>query len=851
MFISLGTWFSFAGLAVLTFPVSAQVVPDASLGTQNTGGNITGGMLTSDGSGQQNLFHSFQAFSLSPTDNITFEATPSIANIITRVTGNSPSNINGTLAVTSSRANFFLLNPSGIVFGPDAKIDLQGSFLATTAEQAIFDNGVFSATDLIAPSPLTISAPIGLQMGTASGTISVNNIGHSLTRLNPQTQKASVFAPHVQLGDTQGIQVHPGQTLALIGNGIQFDGGLVTANSGNIEIGSVAAGNSVSLIPTPTGFAANYEQVENFSAVELSNRSLANVSGVPTRPNPLSPLQIFSTSQGTIQVVGQDVSLQDASVILGQNGVASTTPGGDIRLKATATLSLQGSDALSNVRSGIFSETIGPAVSGDIEVNAANVNMDAGAGVTGFTYSPAASGEVNVQATEQIAVSGFNPLNPFISTAIGTGSSSPGRSGNIQIKAPSILLSSGGTLTSINLDTGSSGDLFVDANDITITGRIAQSDIPSGLSVSNFGFGQAGNINVTTQRLTLEEDGVITASSITDGPAGNINIDASERIDVTTANVRGTLSEVINSSVFRPSSAEQVIFGLPATYIPSGNAGSVTITTPILNLTGPASISVQNVGTGNAGSANINADTVTLRDGSQIGAFTQEGEGGDINLQIQDALILRGASRLSAESGGLGNGGNIAIASPIIIALENSDIIANAVQGRGGNITINSQSVLGTAFRDELTSESDITASSEFGLNGTVEISAPTVDPSSGAVVLETDVVDPDQQVAATCFDNQNNNFIASGRGGLPQSPQVALSPNSPWIDLRPIAAVNQASTDSQPNNTPAAPLTEATSWNHSQNGEIQLLAAETLHSTSASCLHKTHAPVAQTTASQ
>lgn len=722
-----------------------------------------------------------------------------------------------------------------------------GSFLATTAEQAIFNNGfAFSTTELNTPSQLTVSAPIGLQLGTVSGAIGVNNTGHSLTRINPQTGQPNAFAPHVQLGDTRGLQVFPGKTLALIGNGIHLDGGLVTANSGNIELGSVAAGSWVSLIPTPVGFLADYSQVENFSVAELSNRSLANVSGFPAEPFPFAPFQVFGTPQGTVQVVGQDISLQNVSVILGQNGAASTTPGGDIRVRATDTLSLKDSDTTSGVRSGIFSETIGPAASGAIDVNAANIEMDAGAGIIGFTFSPAASGEIRVQATDQLAVNGFNPLNPSVSTAIGTASVGSGPSGNVQIESPTILLSSGGTLTSLNIGTGSSGDLFVNADDITITGRIAQSSIPSALSVSNFGFGQAGNLSVTTQRLTVEEGAVIGASSITSGAAGNINIDASERIDITAVENSDNESFSINSAVLRPTATEQALVGLPATYIPSGDSGDVTINTPMLNLTGLIAISVQNLGTGDAGIAQINADTITLRDGGQILARTFLGEGGDIDLQVQDALILRDASGISAESGGLGNGGNIAIASPVIIALENSDIIANAVQGRGGNIDITSQSVLGTAFREQTTTQSDITASSEFGINGTVEINTPTVDPSSAAIVLAVDVVDPDQQVATSCSESPSNHFIASGRGGLPQAPQLAVSANTPWTDVRSITATAQGSAAPTPSTTlPSRPLTEATNWNRSNNGEIQLLAANVVPPTSVECLQETHTPVA------
>ena len=108
-------------LLALMVPAQAQLVPDSSVGTINNSGNITGGMLTTNGT-QQNLFHSFQEFSLSSTETATFFAPNSVENIITRVTGQIPSKINGTLQVANTTSNLFLINPAGIVFGPTAQL---------------------------------------------------------------------------------------------------------------------------------------------------------------------------------------------------------------------------------------------------------------------------------------------------------------------------------------------------------------------------------------------------------------------------------------------------------------------------------------------------------------------------------------------------------------------------------------------------------------------------------------------------------------------------------------------------------------------------------------------------------
>ena len=87
-------------------------------------------------------------------------------------------------------------------------------------------------------------------------------------------------------------------------------------------------------------------------------------------------------------------------------------------------------------------------------------------------------------------------------------------------------------------------------------------------------------------------------------------------------------------------------------------------------------------------------------------------------------------------------GGNITLTTPVVVALENSDITASAIQGSGGNIQINAGAILGTTFREVLTPESDITASSEFGVSGEVEINSIEGDPSSGTVSLPEEVAD-------------------------------------------------------------------------------------------------------------
>ena len=73
------------------------------------------------------------------------------------MTGGNASNILGTLGVDGA-ANLFLMNPNGILFGENARLDLGGSFVGTTANGVQFgEQGNFSATNPEAPGLLTVN----------------------------------------------------------------------------------------------------------------------------------------------------------------------------------------------------------------------------------------------------------------------------------------------------------------------------------------------------------------------------------------------------------------------------------------------------------------------------------------------------------------------------------------------------------------------------------------------------------------------------------------------------------------------------------------------------------------------
>jgi filamentous hemagglutinin family protein len=301
------------GLGAICFPQNclAQIVPDTTLPdrslveSQGAIDRITGG--TEAGS---NLFHSFDRFNLPKGTTAYFDNAPSVENIITRVTGGQLSHIDGLIRANGT-ANLFLLNPNGIVFGPNARLDIGGSFLGSTADSVVFaDGSTFSATNPNGAGTgalLSINVPLGLQWNDANtGSILVQGSGHVLPDADPKV------VPIDDRNSGLGLRVRPGATLALVGGDVTLDGGLLTAQQGRIELGSVGVG-TVSLNADATGWRLGYADAGNFGTVRLQSRAAADVSGV---------------GGGSLQVRGQTVSLADDSRMLAEtlgieDGVAS------------------------------------------------------------------------------------------------------------------------------------------------------------------------------------------------------------------------------------------------------------------------------------------------------------------------------------------------------------------------------------------------------------------------------------------------------------------------------------------------------------------------------------------------
>ena len=274
----------------------------------------------------------------------------------------------------------------------------------------------------------------------------------------------------------------------------------------------------------------------------------------------------------------------------------------------------------------------------------------------------------------------------------------------------------------------------------------------------------------------------------------------------------------------------------------TGNGGSIFINTPkTVLIQDGASIAVDSKGAGVGGNIEIQADTLTLENEARLSAETASNTGGNITLKLQDLLLLRNQSKISTTAGTAqagGDGGNITIDTDFIVAVskEDSDITANAFKGRGGNIDITATSIYGIEFRPRLTPLSDITASSEIGVDGVVDISTLGIDPVRGIVSLPVEPTT--SEVAQDCQSSggkTRGSFLNTGRGGLPTHPYEPLSSSEILADVQPPSQWVQNSISS-PAQTISNRLVEANGWLINQNGEVVLVAQTPPKSSQWSC---------------
>jgi filamentous hemagglutinin family protein len=659
------------GVSFRTPSFLAQVTSDDTVNTQVSDdgetAEITGGERAGD-----NLFHSFQDFSVETGDTASFLNANDIANIFSRVTGGNVSNIDGLISANGS-ANLFLINPAGIIFGENARLDVGGSFYGSTANSILFEDGEYSATDLDNPPVLTINAPIGLNLRDQPGDITVRGDGQG-TRTT------------TDLIDTENaLRVDSDKTLALVGGKINLEGATLKTPGGRIELGSLEGNQEVGLTPVNEGFSLDYAGVQNFQDLQLSKTSTVDSSGLVA---------------GDIQIQGKNISLTGDSQIeastIGDS--PSQEPPGTIKINAIDTIKIDGQDSSEDLLSGIFSQVYTDAVgdTGQVTISTTNLALNKAATINANNSGQGNAGSIDINATKSITFD----RSSISSTA------SEGNGGELNITTPNLSLADFSSIRTSNNGRGDGGLI-----DINATESITLDDNFSNIS-STASEGNAGDINITTPNLSLTKTSSIEANASGQGNSGSIDINATESITL-----------LGDSSI--SSSVESA----------KGNGGELNITTPNLSLTNYSSIKTNTSGQGNAGLIDINAtESITLDEGSinsEGTAFSLgKGNGGDIKLTTPNLSLTDGT--ISVISYGQGDAGKLSINTAHLSLTNESLIDAGASEGNAGLIDINATEsiTLNNTSYISITSGSD---PKEDG--GELNITTPNLSLANGSAI--------------------------------------------------------------------------------------------------------------------
>jgi filamentous hemagglutinin family protein len=296
----LGWLVLFGILAAVPRPAIAQVVVDPSLGSRVTLNGTTFEITDGTTVGERNLFHSFSQFNVPNGGAASFLNSPTIANIFARLTGGTPSDIQGIIQAQGT-ANLFLINPQGILFGPNAQLNLGGSFVATSANAIQFPGGgEFSQTSTVDP---------------ANPLLSVDPSALFFNQLNPGRIESRSNVAGVGLAT-------PNRSLLLVGGEVQIDGGILFAPGGQIAVAGLAAPGVVGLTTTGNGISLTVPQEAVKADISL-NRALVEAT---------------DNNNGSLGLTGRQISLSNGSIVIGTRGNGVTVQGAQLTLQGLSSL---------------------------------------------------------------------------------------------------------------------------------------------------------------------------------------------------------------------------------------------------------------------------------------------------------------------------------------------------------------------------------------------------------------------------------------------------------------------------------------------------------------------------------
>ncbi len=765
--------------------VSAEIVLDGTLGPAKV---LSGPNFAVEADlGQQvgnNLFHSFQNFNLLLGESATFSGSDTVNHIISRVTGGEISLIDGELKSTIPKADMYFLNPAGIVFGPHARLDIQGSLYTSTADYLrLGELGRFDATHP-AHSELTVAPP------SAFGFLD--------------------DSPASMLQDKSVLQLPAEKTFAFIGGNLTLQDNDLKVPDGQVNLISVASSGEVPIEPNTLSENA----FDKWGSITITDSTEGTANFDRTRAN----INASGIGGGRVLLQGGQIKLDNGYVFADTDGEKN---GQGITVKATEKLVLE---RASRITSGHDPRKIEQATGnlGNITVAAGQIRLSEGSQLASTALTTGAAGHISITAKDAIEITGhFSGTfqgHPFsFSSGLLSDTHGTGTGGQITVSTPSLTLANHSTIRAgSKIGLGDAGKITLQVNTLTLkegaridvsTGNInyqsttpsnvgtggsikviakqgtlitdAPNDESSGLFSNTFSRGDGGTITVSTPRLEIQNGGTIQAgtqsnsnggqiflevgilhinngfistltenssSKIFEGHAGNIHINASQAVIIEKPHLK--VQGNISSSTRSNGEAGHIVITTPKLALyhqgkinsitaTSSKGGNIIINAGYVHLNN-GEITVKSFGKGDAGELAFIIDSLRMQADSSITTAAETANGGDINISSPGYLYLTDSDMTTSVRGEEGSGGNMTL-KPVFIVLDNSHIKANAFEGDGGHIRITTTGIYNLSGEaiDQV-----ITASSTLGRNGEIVVDSPEVNLEEDLVILPATFID-------------------------------------------------------------------------------------------------------------
>jgi len=542
----------------------------------------------------------------------TFTGPANIQNVISRVTGGTASSIDGTIQCTIPGANFFLINPFGVMFGPSASVNVSGSFAVTTADYVkLADGGRFDARTPV--NDVLTAAPVS-----------------AFGFLGPTAAPISLQGPSATAGNPVLAQLADDKSFLIIGGDVHIDNFQITVPSGRIALIGIASAGTVG---TDVNNVQSSIDTSTFS--QLGNIALTTLSTLDVSGNPGGRIDIQSenlllrdsflgaSSLGIQDGLGISLVARDAITLQGVTSVSTdssdTGAAGEISMTAKSILML-GEPVTGMGAVNVSTDTFGPGRAGDIDIHTDILVIENGVVVSASTEDTGDGGNISINA-KSVLMAGEQ------STAVLSTTSFGGTPGNIRIQTDALTLKADAQITAEAFGSSPAGAIQITARQMSIddSGGVAAGF--AGISASSADYGstsglRAGDITINLNNLDMRDGAQISSSSGTGSPGGNIIVTATDQIRLADSQI---------------------------TTHAGGDGGNVQLNAPSFVYALGSDITAQSVN-GNGGNITIDAPGVALK-GTTLDADAVQGNGGNVDITSRFFLQSSGTIEVSSEFG--------------------------------------------------------------------------------------------------------------------------------------------------------------------------------------------------------